>query len=1164
MNTKIKITAFVMTLVLVITIIPSAVFAQSKKEVDYTFDTFSGMNDENLTIATISDMHYFPDSLKGGRNKAYQKYCENSVSLVEVSGPAFDLALDELASKLKNAENPYLVISGDLTHNGEYEAHKEISQKLKVWEQKTGISVIVINGNHDINNSESTTFANGKKEKARITTPQEFFSFYKDLGYDLAYHRYSPETNHHGMGSYSVKLGNGYRLIMMDSNVYTADKNEKGNNEHQTGGLFTKELLDWVKSECTDAKKDGEEIIGVTHCSVIEHLNSFMERVLQGFIINNWEYYAGELADSGMHYVYCSHAHSADIASYVSDNGNIIYECESPSISTGIGYYITKFSTSSGKIAGSYKYYDIDENSPLVINGVNQNQPYKYEAFKQEFGNDDLAELATGVIEEKLTYIIEEINQTGSITGYLERKLGMNLEDFITQYFEGIKIGEYELFSAKNLVSFVNNILSQLTGRYLSSENFREKFLTDIIEKISQIEVSELPCDKFVDTVGFGDKEKPGTFEDIIYCALFYSTFGNEDISDDFFVQDAIKNFSEDTALAKEIFLTLIDVLLNDVLQDELLPNLELNITSLFPQGSFGNILAQVLDKVLTAFTGGERDLMSIINKVFSLDIIPYESLQDIIDKFLDDYMTESQYQSIGFEFAEIISKLSFDCSPREKGDLEATYTYTGLVPVEASEDNFRLPSIISTTFGENSSSFNISWYTKDTVKGTDIEIIPYSENPVFTGTPTVSENITASCAAKNRFAQGIDFGIVGVMKVTKYLNRHIINIKNLQSGTKYCYRIGDASRNWWSEPGILKTADSSDKVTFFHVSDNQSQSKEQYQTFANLLESAYSKYPDVDFIINTGDIADLGSNVEQWAWALNNSTLRKTVMMPTAGNHDNHLGSENAIVDNFVISNAPKQDTSTGIYYSFDYNNIHMAVLNTNDLSAFESLSCQQITWLKNDMLSSNARWKFVALHKALYSNGSHYDDDDVCQIRKQLSVLMPELGIDMVFQGHDHVYLRTDVMDSNKIIAPNTKEMTHDGETYNAKIDPKGTVYVISACSGVKYYLTKDASLTDEYFPRAEKIVDCTLPVFSAIQINGDNLFFDAFTVENKSANKIDSFAISKTPLTNLEKETNEKLLQANITLTEAFGLLWTEPRNFFIAVFNLFKKVVTVYDK
>ena len=47
--------------------------------------------------------------------------------------------------------------------------------------------------------------------------------------------------------------------------------------------------------------------------------------------------------------------------------------------------------------------------------------------------------------------------------------------------------------------------------------------------------------------------------------------------------------------------------------------------------------------------------------------------------------------------------------------------------------------------------------------------------------------------------------------------------------------------------------------------------------------------------------------------------------------------------------------------------------------------------------------------LHKAPYSQGSHYKDKDVCNIRDQLGSLLPELGVDVVFQGHDHVYLRT-----------------------------------------------------------------------------------------------------------------------------------------------------------
>ena len=123
-----------------------------------------------------------------------------------------------------------------------------------------------------------------------------------------------------------------------------------------------------------------------------------------------------------------------------------------------------------------------------------------------------------------------------------------------------------------------------------------------------------------------------------------------------------------------------------------------------------------------------------------------------------------------------------------------------------------------------------------------------------------------------------------------------------------------------------------------------------------------------------------------------------------------------------------------------------------------------------------------------------------------------MPELNIDVVLQGHDHVYLRTTAMKDNAKCEIVERTVSHNGTSYTAMVNPDGTVYAIDGCAGVKYYQTKDAALTDELFPRAQTIYDATAPVFSAIQIDGDNLYFDAYTVKNGNASKIDSFAISK----------------------------------------------------
>ena len=59
---------------------------------------------------------------------------------------------------------------------------------------------------------------------------------------------------------------------------------------------------------------------------------------------------------------------------------------------------------------------------------------------------------------------------------------------------------------------------------------------------------------------------------------------------------------------------------------------------------------------------------------------------------------------------------------------------------------------------------------------------------------------------------------------------------------------------------------------------------------------------------------------------------------MPATGNHEEK--DDNATVNNFVLPNVPTQDTSSGVYYSYTYNNVHVAVLNTNDLGEDKALN--------------------------------------------------------------------------------------------------------------------------------------------------------------------------------------------------------------------------------
>ena len=93
-----------------------------------------------------------------------------------------------MAQDVKDKGLKYVLIPGDLTKDSETEAHKGIAAKLEQFEKDTGAQVLVINGNHDINNYDAASFTSGKevKDQSLVTSPKQFKEIYQNLGYDLA------------------------------------------------------------------------------------------------------------------------------------------------------------------------------------------------------------------------------------------------------------------------------------------------------------------------------------------------------------------------------------------------------------------------------------------------------------------------------------------------------------------------------------------------------------------------------------------------------------------------------------------------------------------------------------------------------------------------------------------------------------------------------------------------------------------------------------------------------------------------------------------------------------------------------------------------------------------------------------------------------------------
>ena len=1084
---------------------------------------------DDVNFVILSDLHYFADASMGLTEEDKAEFNEMMLMNNATSGIApelTDAALKNIEEMAKNGELDFLLIPGDLTKNAEYEAHVELTAKLRAFEQNTGVPVYVINGNHDINNQRAAYYdgeniISAKKDPSMRdildTTPQEFEALYKDFGYSSEggyYSRYKTAAeNSEGSLSYAIDLPNDYRLIAIDSQLYSADITDAGLDEQETAGIVTEAHLAWILKECEKAEADGKTIIGMCHTNFIPHFDTEVD-LFDNFVLRDWEKVADAVADAGMHISVSGHVHMQDTSTYVSDNGEEIVDFTTTSILSYPNMFrsVQLSAASNGDLTCDYKTHDIDEFYPVVIDGVAQTKPFKNIAWAYNFGGDNIKNFAMNVLKYQLRYGFgKDVKDAGGLYNYVEQAIGVDtlIGDLVGSEIVGdISAGAIKLL----LVALFN----QVDNRYLSDPDKTLAILDPMLDKLLAIEVSDYPSTAFKDTLGFGSTGEKGTLGDLASSVLAYHYTNNEDPKNDKFLQSALERF-DNNQNAETIVDTLLTVVLDDLLQGEILKNLKIDPISWGINGPMSE-LAQSAYDLIAGFVGagdwtgfGIGDIISI---VLITGVIGGDTLSDVVYSVLDEYLTQSQYEVIDGEFYRILKDLTHDENPDYMADFDGTFSYTGKVEVPVSQDNLRLPSHIAVTFGEDSAtSVNISYFTKYSLTDTDVQIVPYSENPDFSKRSAVKATIKTDCEVDaDREYYAIDLSFIGIITHKMKVNRHTVEITGLEAGQKYCYRVGDAERGWWSDIGVISTADNGTAFSFLHVTDPQSVTEKQYKNnWAMALETAFDNH-DIDFLLSTGDMVDNGNDFVEWKRMFNTASdsLMDTVLMAGTGNHEER--GDNANIQNFVYSNLPEQDTTTGVYYSFDYNTAHIAVLNTNDLGDDDALSAEQIEWLKADMSASNKPWKFIALHKAIYSNGSHFDDDDVVAIRAQLLPLMNELDIDLVFQGHDHVYMRTDVMKDNAIVETETGTVKYNGLEYTTKIKPEGTIYSINGTIGCKHYEPKADSETADAFPKGETVLYLEVPSYSHIQIDGGNLYFDTYSVENGKETRVDQFAISK----------------------------------------------------
>src|SRR6185295_4674728 len=104
---------------------------------------------------------------------------------------------------------------------------------------------------------------------------------------------------------------------------------------------------------------------------------------------------------------------------------------------------------------------------------------------------------------------------------------------------------------------------------------------------------------------------------------------------------------------------------------------------------------------------------------------------------------------------------------------------------------------------------------------------------------------------------------------------------------------------------------------------------------------------------------------------------------------------------------------SGTEAYYSFDFSNAHFICLESYETD--RSSGGAMMTWLREDLDSTNQTWVIAFWHHPPYSKGSHDSDDEteLIQMRKNALPILEEGGVDLVLSGHSHSYERSYLID-------------------------------------------------------------------------------------------------------------------------------------------------------
>lgn len=298
----------------------------------------------------------------------------------------------------------------------------------------------------------------------------------------------------------------------------------------------------------------------------------------------------------------------------------------------------------------------------------------------------------------------------------------------------------------------------------------------------------------------------------------------------------------------------------------------------------------------------------------------------------------------------------------------------------------------------------------------------------------------------------------------------HEATMTGLEPDTEYAYRVG-SDRRGYSEQRTFTTGTDGDSWSFLAMADAQigvdTKIAEQSAAWNKAVNTATGEHPDSAFIMHLGDqVEGWGAPVKQLEEFTAPEKLQEYRLAVLKGNHETYT-LDRHFQDTYFLPNEV-DDTAN---YFFNYNNVLFIGLDGNRASKADIDVHAKFVNETIAAHGADADWVIVGIHHAPFSQGTHYTDKDVVELRNSLTPKLSEAGVDLVLSGHDHIYTRTHLMNGVDPVIP-------AGASKSGDIlipEDNEVLYVTSTtATGGKYYDFQDENGTTHPNVREENVTD------------------------------------------------------------------------------------------